>query len=300
MRMGLVLVARATLHSPSSEAAKIERRLIVMAVPFPYFSGAHLISHAIDYVRPLLIGFILAATLQAHDAAAASETMHQHWVDTASEGLDPQAVATLHRIHSADRQLLALRAYLRAGDSLAARWSWSQETLAQYPSTAEGKAAAADIDSVVAEFAKENPGYELQVNRQPRSLEVQLAHWNENASVAAVAASLVKSLDGRFAESSSPTSAQLRDALSQWIPGTAAALAAPGMSAHGQGRAFDFAIARNGQIVAGMVAASAHAQWDTAGWTRKLHAAVVGSGKPFVGPLQSPYEPWHYAYTPQH
>lgn len=250
-------------------------------------------------IRPLLIVFILAGIAQAPAAAATAESAHQLWVEEASAGLDPQAVATLQRIHGADRQLLALRAYLRAGDSLAARWSWSQETLTKYPATPEGKAAAADIDSVVAEFAKENPGYQLQVNRQPRSLEVQLAHWNENASVAAVAASLVKSLEGRFAESSAPTSAQLRDALTHWTPGTAAALAAPGMSAHGQGRAFDFAIARNGQSVAGMVAASAHAQWDTAGWTRKLHAAVVASGKPFVGPLQSPYEPWHYAYTPQ-
>jgi hypothetical protein len=60
----------------------------------------------------------------------------------------------------------------------------------------------------------------------------------------------------------------------------------------------DFAIARNGQIIAGMIAVSAHAQWDGAGWTRKLHAAVVASGNPFVGPLQSPYEPWHYAYKP--
>jgi hypothetical protein len=250
-------------------------------------------------IRPLLVVLILAGLAQAPGAAAASEITHQQWVNVASDGLDPRAIDTLHRIQGADRQLLALRAYLRAGDSLAARWSWSEATLAQYPSTPEGKAAAADLDAVSAEFAKENPGYQLQVNRQPRSLEVQLAHWNENASVASVAASLVKSLDGRFPDPSFPTSAQLRDALTHWTPGTAAALAAPGLSAHGQGRAFDFAVVRNGQIVAGMVAASAHAQWDTAGWTRKLHAAVVASGKPFVGPLLSPYEPWHYAYTPQ-
>ena len=146
---------------------------------------------------------------------------------------------------------------------------------------------------------KQNPGYQLQVNRQPRSLETQLAHWNENASVAAVAASLAGSLDRQFAAAPAPTAAALRDALAHWTPGTAAALAAPGMSAHGQGRAFDFAVARDGQTVAGLEAASAHAKWDGAGWTRRLHAAVLASGKPFAGPLQSPYEPWHYAYTPQ-
>jgi hypothetical protein len=293
--MGLVLAP----HSPSSEAAKIDRRLIVMAVPFLHFIGAHWFSHDMESIRPLLLVFILAAIVPGPGAAAAAESVLQHWVDVASAGLDPPAVETLQRIHGADRQLLALRAYLRAGDSLSARWSWSQETLAKYPATPEGQAAAADIDLVVAEFAKENPGYQLQINRQPRSLEVQLARWNENASVAAAAASLAKSLDGRFTDSRSPTTAQLRDALTQWTPGTDAALAAPGMSAHGQGRAFDFAVARNGEIVAGLVAASAHSQWDAAGWTKKLHAAVAASGMPFVGPLQSPYEPWHYAYSPK-
>jgi hypothetical protein len=241
----------------------------------------------------------LLVVLFMGSTAKADEAVHQHWVDDASVGLDPRTIDTLHHIRGANRQLLALRAYLRAGDSLSARWSWSQEQLTKYPSTPEGQAAAADIDAVVAAFAKANPGYELQVNRQPRSLEVQLAHWNENASVAAVSAALVQALDRQFAGNPSPATADIRDALLHWTPNSAAALAAPGLSAHGQGRAFDFAVARNGQIVAGLEAASAHSRWDDAGWTRKLHAAVDMSGKPFVGPLQSPYEPWHYAYTPR-
>jgi len=255
--------------------------------------------------RHLTASFFFAVTLffqtraEAQQPTAAHDTVPQHWVDTASTGLDSHAVETLHRIHGANRQLLALRAYLRAGDSLSARWSWSQEQLEQYPSTPEGKAAALDIDAVVDAFAKANPGYELQVNREPRSLEVQLAHWNENASVAAVAETLAKSLDQRFGGSAAPAAADLRDALIHWIPDTAAALAAPGLSAHGQGRAFDFSVSRNGNIVASLQASSARSQWDEAGWTAKLHAAVVASGRPFVGPLQSPYEPWHYAYTPR-
>jgi len=250
-------------------------------------------------VASLLVVLFWVTIVKAQQTAGTSEAVHQHWVDNSSVGLDPRAVYTLHHIRGANRQLLALRAYLRAGDSLSARWSWSQEQLTGYASTAEGKAAAADIDAVVAAFAKANPGYDLQVNRQPRSLEVQLAHWNENASVAAVSAALVQFLDRRFAANPSPPTADIRDALVHWTPNSAAALAAPGLSAHGQGRAFDFAVARNGDIVAGLEAASAHSRWDDAGWTRKLHAAVAASGKPFVGPLQSPYEPWHYAYTPR-
>ncbi len=246
----------------------------------------------------LRVGLILAAITPAGATASSTDAVHQRWVDSASMGLDPVVIATLQRIPGPERRLLALRAYLRASDSLAARWSWSQETLTRYPGTPEGKAAAADIDAVIAIFAKRNPGYELQVNRQPRSLETQLAHWNENASVASVAASLVNSLDQRFADSDSPTGKELRDALTHWTPDRAATLAAPGLSAHGQGRAFDFAVSQGQRIVAGLEADAAHAKWDGAGWTRKLHEAVVASGKPFVGPLQSPYEPWHYAYTP--
>jgi hypothetical protein len=170
--------------------------------------------------------------------------------------------------------------------------------LSRYPTTAEGNAAAVDIDAVVAAFAQANRGYDLQVNRQPRSLEVQLAHWNDNASVTAVSETLAEYLDRRLGSAASPSAMDLRSALLQWTPDSAAALAAPGLSAHGQGRAFDFAVTHNGELVAGLEAASAHQRWDEAGWTRKLHAAVVASGKPFVGPLQSPYEPWHYAYTP--
>jgi D-alanyl-D-alanine carboxypeptidase len=245
----------------------------------------------------LVVVLLLPASAHAQQGAG-SETLHRQWVNDASVGLDPRAVDTLHRIRGANRQLLALRAYLRAGDSLSARWSWSQDQLTRYPMTPEGKAAAADIDAVVAAFAKANRGYDLQVNRQPRSLEVQLAHWNDNASVAAVSATLTEYLDRRLGRASSPSTMELRNALVQWTPQSAAALAAPGLSAHGQGRAFDFAVAHNGQVVAGLEAASAHLQWDEAGWTRKLHAAVAASGKPFVGPLPSPYEPWHYAYTP--
>jgi hypothetical protein len=249
-------------------------------------------------VHLALFALLLTTTVQARGFSRATETLHQHWVDQASGGLDARAVDTLHRIRGADRQLLALRAYLRAGDSLAARWSWSQEQLTGYPATPEGQAAAADIDAVVAAFAKTNPGYHLQVNRQPRSLEVQLAHWNDNASVAAVAKTLAEYLDRRLGRSAAPSTLELRSALVQWTPDTAAALAAPGLSAHGQGRAFDFAVAHNGQVVAGLEAASAHLRWDQAGWTQKLQAAVAASGKPFVGPLRSPYEPWHYAYMP--
>lgn len=223
----------------------------------------------------------------------------QAWVDEVSVGLDNRATEALSRVVGADRRLLAVRAYLRAGDSLPERWSWSAQRLADYASTPEGRAANADIDAVAAAFAAANAGFTLEANRQPRSLEVQLAHWNENASVRSVAASLVDSLEKRFGGGSqSPPADELRAALIGWAPAVATTLAAPGLSAHGQGRAFDFQVLHDGRVIAGLDAAAARLQWDAAGWTRKLHQAMNAAHGRFTGPLQSPYEPWHYAYNP--
>jgi hypothetical protein len=245
----------------------------------------------------LLFGAYVAACVPAAAAGNPGEQRWQGWVLQAGAQLDARAVAALQQVVGADRRLLALRAYLRAGDSLAGRWSWSQEQLAAYPASAEGKAAAADIDAVMAQFAAANPGFTLRVNRMPRSLGVQIAHWNENRSVGITAAALASALDRQFgAAAAPPDTAALRAALINWAPGAAAALAAPGLSAHGQARAFDFQVEHGGAIIAGLDASAARQQWDAAGWTQKLHAAVAAAGAHFSGPLASPYEPWHYAY----
>jgi len=100
-------------------------------------------------------------------------------------------------------------------------------------------------------------------------------------------------------DAAAPSPDQLRAALKQWNPDVPVALAAPGLSPHGQGRAFDFQVERDGQVIAGAAMASATRQWDAAGWTQKLHAAVIKAGPHFAGPLDSPYEPWHYSYAPK-
>lgn len=245
------------------------------------------------------LNITLAFASPAPAAEEVSKAYQETWVVQASAGLQPPVIDALHRIVGVDRQLLALRAYLRAGEAVSERWSWSQKQLSAYASTPEGKAAATDIDAVAAAFASANPGFTLHVNRQPRSLEVQITHWNENRSVGTTAAALVNALGQRFLSGHTPPSAdELRRALIEWQPSSPAPLAAPGLSAHGQGRAFDFQVERRGQVIAGVDVASAHRQWDAAGWTKKLHAAVSVAGNHFVGPLQAPYEPWHYTYTP--
>lgn len=246
----------------------------------------------------VLLGAALALALPVPAIDAATDARLPIWVAQASAGLDARAIGALVAIAGADRRLLAVRAYLRAGISLDERWSWSQDRIAAYGSSPEGRAAAADIHAVTTAFAAANPGFTLRVNRMPRSLEAQLARWNDNPSVGRVAAALARALERQFgASAAAPDAAALRAALMSWTPDIAAPLAAPGLSAHGQGRAVDFQVEHQRRVIAGSVSASAHEQWDAAGWTKKLHAAVVAAGNRFSGPLASPYEPWHYAYA---
>jgi hypothetical protein len=248
----------------------------------------------------IAMGACLNCALASLYPAAASGESDSGCVGRASErsGLPPPALDALSQIAGSDRRLLALRAYLRAGDALSERWSWSQAQQSAYAGTAEGRAASFELDAVVAAFAAANPGFTLRVNRRPRSLEAQITSWNENASVGAAAAACASALERRFGAGRAPRSAmELQKALIDWQSDSSATLAAPGLSAHGQARAFDFQIERGGELIAGTDAASARSQWDAAGWTQKLQAAVNSAGNHFTGPLQSPYEPWHYALS---
>ncbi|MFT3907194.1 MAG: hypothetical protein QM718_12865 [Steroidobacteraceae bacterium] len=247
-------------------------------------------------VLPALLGLAVAASAASSAATTAQETEAQRWVQLASDGLDPRALAALGQIHGAGRQLLALRGYLRTGDTLAARWSWSAEQIAAYPDSEEGRATATALDAVAQSFAAANPGYTLSANREPRSLAAQIAAWNGNASVTRAADLLLESL--RQQAQGKADAARLRTLLMNWPLPTPVTLAAPGLSAHGQGRAYDFRVSKDGLLIAGPEAATARQRWDAAGWTDRLRAAIKDSGQPFSGPLQAPYEPWHYSWSP--
>ena len=213
--------------------------------------------------------------------------------------LDPRVPDAIARIPDLGRRLLALRSYLRAGSSLPKRWSWTEAEISEFEQSQEILDAHAELDRVVAAFASAYPGYTLYVNRQVRSLELQIERWNENASVETASKALLADLNhARAPRRAKERVDWLQRTLAESTLAAPVTLAAPGLSAHGQARAFDFQIERDGQIVAGTEAARAAEEWDAAGWTTRLRCVVRQVSAYLNGPLEAPHEPWHYTYVP--
>ena len=227
------------------------------------------------------------------------------YVDAIAASQDPRVASTLALIDGAGRRLLALRSYLRSGAGLTERWSWTAEQIAAFEGSPEYRDLQAEVERVRVVFTQANPGYELWVNPQVRSLDIQIEHWNTNESVAESAASLLAAVRERVASATFPSTRpdEARKAivafLSAYVPVPTPTIAAPGLSPHGQMRAIDFQVQKGGAIVAGPRTATMAEDWDAAGWTIRLEDAVRSASSSFIGPLASPREPWHYTYSPQ-
>ncbi|MGH8174892.1 MAG: hypothetical protein ACREV5_01355 [Steroidobacter sp.] len=235
-------------------------------------------------------------------ASEESSAIVKAYLAATAERLPAPARAALKRIDDAPRQLLAARSYMRAAETLVERWSWSDEQIRSFARTSEHGEFLDEVVRVRAAFDAQNPGYTLRAGTQVRSLDVQLQRWNENASVGRVAQTLASAAAAELkageypAAPTAPALDLFARFLRTWRPETPAPLAAPGLSLHGQLRAIDFHVEKDGRIIAGTQIASVRSIWERQGWARKLQLAVEGSR--FVGPLRSPNEPWHYEYVP--
>ena len=224
------------------------------------------------------------------------------YMRAASADLAPEQREALGRIPEEARRLLALRGYLRSGGGAMSRWAWSRERIESYEKSPEYAAALAEVDKVRREFESSNPGYTLRVNTQVRSLDEQLSKWNETESVERAGEELLARAREEVAAASYGDDAKASDVrrFENFLRGSTTratpTLAVPGLSPHGQARAFDFQIMRGSQLIAGT--SGVEAAWDKAGWTLKLQEAVGRASTKFTGPLASPREPWHYDYRP--
>jgi hypothetical protein len=216
-------------------------------------------------------------------------------------GLAPEQRESLGRIEGEPRRLLALRGYLRSGPGAVSRWAWTQARIESYERSPEYAAALAEIEKVRREFEASNPGHTLRVNTKVRSLDEQLSKWNESDSAVRAGEELLARAREEVAAASYGDDAPAADVrrFEGFLRGSTTrvtpTLAVPGLSSHGQSRAFDFQVMRGSQLIAGPAAAGS---WDRDGWTEKLQASVRRASAKFEGPLASPREPWHYEYRP--
>jgi hypothetical protein len=246
---------------------------------------------------------ILIACLAAAGPARALSAALDEYLLAVTHDLPPVAKEALQRVGDPPRQLLAVRGYIRADRQLMSRWSWSAQEIRAYEASGEYRELLTAIDAVRARFEAQNPGYSLYANTTARSLDQQLQRWNSNPSVGVIAGRLqqaaLRELSGPDYPAHPDAKATVRFAnfLREWRPTPAAApLAVPGLSLHGRSRAIDFQILQNGRIIAPTEVAKVRSVWEQQGWARKLASAMRDTR--FVGPLQSPNEPWHYEYAP--
>ena len=246
---------------------------------------------------------LLLATACTGAAAAGNDPLPGHF-SALRTLLDPRAQAALDRIPETGRQLLAARAYLRAGTSLDERWSWTQEEIDHYAGSTAQIAFEAEIGKVRELFEQQNPGYTLFVNPDVRSLDLQLQRWNENRSVGQAALRLESAVRTAIGDPSFPAPAtaagitRFATLLKEHGPRPIPTLASPGLSAHGQMSAVDFQVRQGSRTIAGPDSSQVATIWIAQGWRDRLKAAVTAASTKFIGPLVSPAEPWHYDYQP--
>jgi hypothetical protein len=216
--------------------------------------------------------------------------------------LDSRAVNVLKRIQHNERQLLAIKGYIRRSHLYDERWAWTASEMRAFRGSPEYLQMLRDIDSVKRIFAEMNPGYYLRVNIEARDLGTQLASWNRVASVGVVARELRDTCIELLADSTFPdhpdsaSTIRFENFLRYHESDNTPTVAVPGFSLHGRLRAFDFVIMQGTRTVAGTSSASIESAWDLPGWTDRLKEAVTRASPRFAGPLAEPREPWHYDY----
>lgn len=239
------------------------------------------------YIHAVPIMFALVATASAEPR-----------IDALGETLPDVAKQALDRIPDQGRKLLAMRSYLRSARSLETRWSWTQAQIDAYEKSDQYVTAMAGVAAITTAFELKNPGYTLHVNKQVRSLDEQIEKWNANGSVKAAGAAIDEASAKWLTENPEAKPEALKAFLTDWKPPVTASLAAPGLTAHGRGAAFDFQVAKDGAVIAGADTGAVTTKWQGEGWGTKLADAVRLSTFPFEGPLKDPDEPWHYDYKP--
>jgi hypothetical protein len=201
-------------------------------------------------------------------------------------------------------QLLALRRYIRVVDKIGEakvveHWAWTNEDERKNRNSQAVKDLNQAAATVKQNFAAQNPGCTLATSPL-RTLERQVDKWNHNTTVTRASISLWNQVLGWMGSGDFPRPVtkdsvqEFRMRLHDVKVFPEPTNAAPGTSDHGRMKAVDFVVMQGEERVATTNADPKYIQqvWKAGGWEQKLMDAVVGT--PLIGPLQNPYEPWHY------
>ena len=208
-------------------------------------------------------------------------------------------------------RLLAMRRYLRIGGyRVVTQWAWTAEETEMHRTSGAARELYDLANRTTEIFAQSNPGFHLSISPL-RDLERQVALWVSNESVKNAGARLLGQIRELLAAANYPDApggnatdrfrSALRTARVQPEPTSAA----PGLSDHGQGSAVDFVVMRGKRPVASTKTSQIRTQWKGHGWEDRLISAIERCNqeqlkKPtrpapqLSGPLQHPYEPWHW------
>lgn len=236
------------------------------------------------------------------DLAAARRKLPRY-MQAVSATLDPRLQRAIGRIRATERRYLAIRGYVRREHKVHTHWSWSAKEAAEFRRTPEYRAMIDTIAAVKLRFALQNPGYRLEVATDIRTLESQIGKWNTVRSIAVsgrevVDTSLVILADTTYPEiPDSAGTARFRAFLDGYELVNTPTVAVPGFSDHGQLRAFDFKVYKGRRLVAGTTTATIAHTWEAPGWACRLNEIICDYTDVFHGPLDDPYEPWHYTWV---
>jgi hypothetical protein len=247
-------------------------------------------------------------------------------------GLDRLAEKYPLREHLALRMYCAYALHGLPGHrgTIEQNWVWSKEQSRKYQQTAEFAEARHEIERINTNFQVLNTSfnraqaYYVRANTDPRPWEEQLGNWLKSAGTAHAGGAWVLDQASQnlnnvlLQEIVQPASRESNEPRYSDAPGDHASLqhfkrflgssrtrpspsltwATPGLSQHGQAKAFDFVVHDGaGKEVVG-THSSQKQKWKHERWSEQLSTAVKMSSGRFSGPLQSPDEPWHYIYTP--
>ena len=249
----------------------------------------------------------LFLTVSAHagQTRKGTQSIMKEYAGIVVPGLPEHVQGALDRIPDFSRRMLATSYYIRRWKELDAGWSWTAREVAEFKLTEEYARMLVEIEKVKREFAERNSGYTLSVNIGARSLGTQIKKWNSVRSVGRAARDFMDSCKRLLQDSvlfplapDSIATQRFSHFLTTYRPkeGRIPTVAVPGLSKHGQLRAFDFKVKKGRRLIAGTTTRTINSKWERPGWTDKLREAIFTVSDRFEGPLDVPYEPWHYNY----